>query len=88
MIEEAIHHDNKQYKFKLSLPEFPDIEPVYSNPFSVVYLFHISTLFNRKYRLVLNNTISGEWFKDEGGKQNQIALHIALVVYYNTIHEI
>lgn len=88
MIEEAINHDNKQYKFKLSLPEFPDIQPVYSNPFSVVYLFLIFILFNRKYRLVVKNTISGEWFKDEGGKQNQIPLHIALVVCYSTIHDL
>ena len=79
MEEVSTHHANKKFMFKLEAVDNPSILPIFSDSFFVVYK-SLKQLIFRKYQLVLQDTVPSEWYKDEGGKRNHIALFLSLVV--------
>ena len=55
----------------------------YSTPFNVMYVssfYFLSWITSSNYGLKIVNEISPVWYKDEGGKNNTISIHLQLVV--------
>lgn len=42
LLEVSTQHENQRFKFKLEVPDNPQIDVVYSNPFSVVYFLIVT----------------------------------------------
>lgn len=87
MVETSTLHGNKKFKFKLDVINELDIPPVYSNSFFVVYYMNNNHNITRKYQLALKYPVPSIWYKDEGGKRNNITLEIVLAVQSKVVYK-